>query len=51
MQFLISDWRAILALCGGMALLVAAYKGHLFSFDVWHGRAETREPKRKRTKG
>jgi hypothetical protein len=43
-QFIISDWRACLALLGGVALLVAAYRGHLFTLDFWNGRAETRAP-------
>jgi hypothetical protein len=50
MQFLVSDWRTLLALFGGVALVLAAYRGHLFSLDVFRGKAETKEPRRKQTK-
>ncbi len=45
MQLVFSDWRVCIAVLGGTALVLAAYRGHVFLLDVLRGKIETRKGK------
>jgi hypothetical protein len=49
MHLVISDWRIILGLFVGVAVLLAALRGDVFNINLWKGAVQTKaRPKRKR---